>query len=156
MKDISHEILSHVHHLLSIASEDDLNRVGRLPTLSPHLRAALNSLAEEKAATGISNKSSKASSSRNSSRRQFDNASGATREMAGSLQRLNKNQIQEVLKSIGVSLSMNSKDSKGRIIRRAMNVLRNLTEEERHRFAIAVQTQSDNQTEGWVSVVRKG
>jgi hypothetical protein len=51
MKDITHEILSEVHHLLSIATEEDLRRAGNLPNMSPHMRSALESLATEKAST---------------------------------------------------------------------------------------------------------
>jgi hypothetical protein len=162
MKDIIHEILSEVHHLLSIATEEELRRAGNLPSTSPHLRAALDSLAAEKGATSrrVGGGAPEAGLARKPARPQKRGAKpsvdGLARELAKSFERLGKSEIQEACRSVGLTLSVSAKDARDRIVRRVANLVSRMSDEERERVLSAMRIKADTQTEGWVGVIRKG
>lgn len=162
MKDITHKILSEVHHLLSVASEDELRGAANLPNNSPHLRGALEALAAEKASAprrGGAGGAETPSSRRpavGSTQGGKSNVSSLARDLARSFDKLGKGEIQEACRSVGLPLSMRPKDARERIIRRVANLLAGMAEDERERVLAAMRTRADTQTEGWVGVIRKG
>lgn len=164
MKDITHEILSEIHHLLSIATEEQLRCAGNLPNTSPHLRTALTALAAEKSSTAMrggfstadapaTRKSKTGDEARRNAR---SAASGLPRELAKALENLSKSDIQAICTSVGLPLTVRNKDARGRIIRRFAGIVADLPEEKKRLVLSALRIKADNQTEGWVGVIRKG
>jgi hypothetical protein len=162
MKDITHEILSEIHHVLSIATEEELRRAGNLLNTSPHLRTALESLAAEKKST--SKQDNPTSRERSDSRKVASgrersaelNFSGSARDLVKTMNGLSRSDILEACRLTGIPLSIKPKDARGRVIRRVVGVLTTLTEADRNRFLSLIRVKSDPQTEGWVGVIRKG
>jgi hypothetical protein len=161
MNDITHQILSEIHHLLSISGADDLQHVANLPNTSANLRSALNSLAAEKAST--SKRQAAKSSAFRPSREFADqqelsigDTARMSRELARSFERLNKNEIQQACRSVGLQVPMNAKDGRKRIVRRVANALAALPADRRNFMLSELRTKADKQTEGWVEVIRKG
>lgn len=162
MKDITHEILSEVHHLLSIATEEDLRRAANLSNNSPHLRSALESLASEKASTSrrpvVAAATPRVPRKLGNGRKPVEKSgvNVLTRELTRSFEKLGKGEIQEACRSIGLPLTVRVKDARERIVRRAANLLVNMPDAERERVLSEMRIKADTQTEGWVGVIRKG
>src|SRR2546423_2740857 len=148
MNDITHQILSEIHHLLSIASEDDLQHVANLPNTSANLRRALDFLAAEKTSTS---KRQAAKSPAFRPPREFadqqelsiGDTARMSRELARSFERLNKNEIQQACRSVGLHIPMNAKDGRKRILRRVTNSLAALPAERRNFMLSELRTKAD-------------
>lgn len=162
MNDITHEILSKVHHLLSIATKEELLHAAFLPNTSTNLRGALTLLAAERASTSKREvtKSSVSSPPQDLAGRQKHNSTPKldtlSRELAKSFEKLSKNEIQQACRSVGVHLPMSAKDARERIVRRVANSLSKMPTDQRNSILSALRTKADTQTEGWVGVIRKG
>ena len=163
MNDITHQILSQVHHLLSIATKEELLHAANLPNTSSNLRGALALLAAEKASTSKREKPRSSGSlpaSHDSSGRQKLSATAKldtlSRELAKSFEKLGKNEIQQACRAVGLHFPMNAKDARERILRRVAKSLSQMPRDRRDSILSALRTKADSQTEGWVGVIRKG
>jgi len=162
MRDIEHKILSQVHHLLSIATEEELRRVANSPSIPQNLRTALDALAAERASSPRRANTTRQATGGGAptefdARKPKGAADGLARELTKAFERLDKNQIQGACRSVGVSVPFKAKDARERVIRRAANLMSRMPNDERDRMVSALRLKAaDAQTEGWVGVIRKG
>lgn len=162
MKDIIYEILSEVHHLLSIASEEELRHASELPNTSIYIRHALEALAAEKAGT----KQRIASKNTGSREAPKNEAVGRTssgpearlvdREFAKAFWKKDKAELQSLCQILRLPIVVKKKDARGRIIQRILHAIDSMTESDKSRVLAALRIESDPQTEGWAGVIRKG
>jgi hypothetical protein len=164
MTDIIHEILSELHHLLSIAGAEDLRSAGNLPSTSPHLRMALEALAEEKAATAKWGRSKRRTSEQAASGSETGkpgiseraNRASSSRGSFQALDGFSKDEIAELAHSFGIDLQVGRKDSRSRVMRRLENAVKALPEGKRQHVMAELTGGTDRQTEGWVELIKKG
>ncbi len=160
MNNIIHKIFSEIHRLLSIASEEELRNASAAPNTSLHIRDALLALTAEKATSvqKISAKRSRSSNHRHtttllSGKSETD---GVISEIFQELERLNKKDIQKFCESTGLKITIQAKDSRDRILRRIIGLIRTLSQSDLRRALWTLRSTDDSQTEGWVGVIRKG
>jgi hypothetical protein len=164
MTDIIHEILSKLHHLLSIAGAEDLRSAGSLPSTSPHLRMALEALADEKAATAKWGRSKRRTSEQAPSGSGSGKPGGSertnralpTRGGFHALDGFSKDEIAELARSFGFELRVGRKDSRSRVLGRLENAVKLLPEAKRQHVMSELTGGTDRQTEGWVDLIKKG
>jgi hypothetical protein len=160
MTDIIHEIFSKLHHLLSIAGAEELRTAGRLPSTSPHLRIALEALAEEKATTAKFGRSGPRSGEKTVRERAVGGKFGVSaRADRGGFEQLgafSKEEIVELARSFGVDIRAGRKDSRSRVVRRLESAVKEMPEEKRQRVMSELTGGVDRQTEGWVDLIKKG
>jgi hypothetical protein len=164
MTDIIHEILSQLHHLLSVAGAEDLRSAGSLPSTSPHLRMALEALAEEKAATakwGRSKRRTRHQAPSGSEAGKAGISERANRVLPGrgvfqALDGFSKDEIAELARSFGIELRVGRKDARARVLGRLENAVKALPEGKRQHVMSELTGATDRQTEGWVDLIKKG
>jgi hypothetical protein len=170
MREKLHEIISELHHLLSIATPDDLREAGRLPGLSPHLVRSLEALAEERLFMPSGNQSgvvqrrkhSVSDSVRRGEQAQLAFASLGDKQEVEYLSRQilkapkfpTKSAILEFARGYGIKLDERGKDSRSRVARKVAKQLLSLPEDMRKRIISLLREYQPSQTEGWVGVIR--
>jgi hypothetical protein len=164
MTDIIHEILSNLHHLLSIASVDELKAAARLPNASPKIRSALESLADEKTATQKWCRSTLAAGGKVAAEKRTrtpaipkkPRATVPSRDLFRSLGNISKEEIVELAGSFDIEIPSTPKDARSRILRRLENAVNALPEEKRQHIISNLAGGIDRQTAGWVDLIKKG
>ena len=164
MTDIIHEILSNLHHLLSIATADELRSAAKLPNASPKIRSALEALAEEKAATQKWCRSTLTTGfkvvaekrTRTPGIQKKSNSAAPGHGLFRSLGNISKEEIVELARSFGIEIPSSRKDARSRVLRRLEYAVKALTEDKRQHFISNFAGGIDRQTAGWVDLIKKG
>jgi len=164
-----HAILGQLHSLLSIAQPDDLERASRLRSVSPFLREALGALAKER--NRESRKDGRADEL--SRRTEMQNAAtpkaypgggflegGGTEDQVLALildsPRLStKAEVVNFARAIGLVIGCRKKESWLRAVRKLAVAIAAAPDDVRRKAMDAILASRDDQTEGWVNVIRK-
>jgi hypothetical protein len=164
-----HAILGQLHNLLSIAQPDDLERASRLRNISPFMREALRALAKER------NRESRKDGRADELSRRTE-TQGAATPKAGPGGRFpeagrTEDQVQALILdsprfskkadvvnfagAMGLTVGFTRKDSWRRAVRKLAIAIAMAPDDVRKKSMEAILASRDDQTEGWVNVIRK-
>jgi hypothetical protein len=161
-RDLRHELLSDLHRLLSIASADDFLAASRL-TKSENIKLALEALAEEHLADTPSRKRSGLRPRRAQSQarpRPSARAEGSSQlasihdVLTNSPYFASKPELLRFAATEGFQVRVDPKESRSRIISKIMKQVEGLDADRRLQLFLRATRAHDEQTEGWLKVIR--
>ena len=172
MKNIVHQILSEIHHILGIASQADLAAASRVPGISSHMRDALCALAKE-----LKETSRVLGSSRSESPMKRRGAGGAPPKSdlrdsvslralsqdEGQLQSLlsrtpgldRKDDLMAFVARYHLNPRIRTKDSRRDAVRKIATAIAHSPEKLRRHIVRGLVERADDQTTGWFNVIKR-
>ena len=164
-----HAILGQLHSLLSIAQPEDFERASRLRSVSPFMREALRALARERKYESTKDGQNGGLLGKIQRERKVTPWPGvhariavarglADQVLALILQssRLSKKaDVESFASAMGLVINVRRKDAWRRAIRKLATAIAMAPEEVRQRSMNAILASRDDQTQGWVNVIRK-
>lgn len=171
MKDILHEILSELHHILSIASPEELRAASKRSSVSGNMKRALEALARERAEsneaviTKPAEPSSKTTAKapkveRTRGRQLVSNANINGKE--GRLFRLlmtssrfaDKGALRDLVRDLGIDTHISTKDNRERTAKKIARAIQSAPEKQGARLLSVLMETQDDQTQGWIDVIK--
>jgi hypothetical protein len=157
-RDLRHELISDLHRLLSIASADDFLAASRL-CKSGNIKLALEALAEEHLGEA---RTQKRNSNQSNVRRRPSRLRGHPQLPIGGLEEVlqasphfaTKSDLLRFISSEGIDIPNNPKESRSRIIGRIIRHVDSLSPDRRAEIYRRASRANDQQTEGWLKVIR--
>jgi len=164
-----HSILGQLHSLLAMAQPEDLDRAGRLPSISPFMREALRSLAKERASRSREDRQVKEVSPESKrgdvttqslfpsvrARRVGRDIEQILQLVLGSPRLSTKAVLGSFARAMGLEIKLQKKESWRRTARKLAKAIAMAPQDVRLRSIDAILASRDTQTQGWVEVIRR-
>jgi hypothetical protein len=164
-----HVILAQIHSLLSIAQPGDFDRASRLRNVSPFMRDALRALARERSYGSRKDGEEGGLPPKTERERKgplwpgvharVPVARGIEDQVLAliveSSRFTKKADVESFASAMGLVINVRRKDAWRRAIRKLANAIAMAPDEVRQRSMNAILASRDDQTQGWVNVIRK-
>ena len=171
MKNVLHEILSEIHHILSIASPEDLRAAAKLASASQNMKSALEALAKERSESMQTRQERLTRPTRNSalanSRAEYyderkrlltgmpaRNEEEQVYKLLTSSPRFDKRALRRVANEAGLSVDIDHKDNAHRVARKIARATVNAGRSQRIKLLEIISQGQDKQTQGWIDVIK--
>jgi len=165
VKNILHDIFSELHHLLSIASTDDLMAASKYHGASKHMRRALEALAQESLSTshrepariGETNnvkQGSLNSNDQNPRRERVWNLDAILKAIVASPRFSSKAGIKDFARTNNLRLEIRARDSRVDAARKLSRSILEIPIDRRSEILTLIAEKPDTQTQGWVDVIK--
>jgi len=170
MKKTYHEVFSLLHRVLCTATARELMGASRAPGTSKHLRRALQALAEERASSGGDDAKSGTKSvvvprPGNGRRSEGDDLpllrharatdlDSVYRLLMRSPQMEKKRDLMKLAEAFGLQANVRTKDDRHWAARKIARAIMSASDEVRSKVFSALAGDRDQQTQGWVGVIK--